>query len=137
MAGFRFAYRESGGYPTIQKFAIADATLTRGDLVNLEASQLDLSVTADIALVGAVQETIKGGTVGTDEVEAITDDDAVYSVVDNNARKAGATLDISGATGAQGVAASVNADVVVAADSTASQETLVRIVPSQHYVAGK
>lgn len=134
MSGFHFAYRLSGGAPTIQSFTIADAAFAVGDLVNLESSEIDLAATNDTALVGGVVQSITGGTTSTDRVEVVTDDDAVYATDDSTARSAGDTLDISGATGAQAVAASTNADLVVVADSTAGQQTLVRIVPSSHYL---
>ena len=51
----------------------------------------------------------------------------MYGVDDANARVLGATLDLSGATGAQAVAASSNKEFVVVAPSSASEETLVRI----------
>lgn len=144
---FRFAYRLSGLAPTILPIIAADATLNIGDLVNLESGKADLSVTADTALIGVVTgcadtdkvsgTTISGLNTTTDTVEVCVDADAVYSVTDANARVFGATLDISGATGAQTVAASSNADLVVVADSSATEETKVMIVNSQHAIAGK
>lgn len=133
MAGFTFAYRLSGGAPTIQRLLFKDTeTLTKGDIVNLETGELDLGATADTNLVGAVQQTL-AGTDSTTYIEVITDPDAVYSVTDANARLVGAPLDLSGATGAQGVATSSNKEFVVVAESTASQPTLVRINIGKHY----
>lgn len=132
MPGFSYRYRLSGGAPTIQKVPFKDTeTLTRGDMVNLEAGQADLGATADANFLGAAQET-KAGTSGVTLIEVITDDDAVYGVVDNNARVKGATLDLSGATGAQAVAASTNKEFVVVADSSATEETLVRFNTGKH-----
>lgn len=134
MAGFTFRYRMSGGAPTIQSIITADTALTKGDLVNLESGQADLAVTTDVNLMGAVLETRTGMTAGTSKVAVITDPDAVYGVTDANARAIGATLDIAGATGAQGVAASSNKEFVVVADSTASEETLVTINADVHFL---
>jgi hypothetical protein len=67
-------------------------------------------------------------------IRVITDADAVYGVVDANARKIGDTLDIAGATGAQAVATSSNKEFVVVADSSASEETLVTINADAHWL---
>lgn len=133
MAGFVFAYRESGGAPTIQELTFKDTeTLTKGDLVNLETGEIDLAATNDAAFVGVALEG-KAGTDSVTKLKCITDADAVYSVTDANVRAIGATLDISGATGAQGVATSSNADFLVVADSTATEATLVRFAPGEHF----
>lgn len=133
MAGFRFSYRLSGGAPTVQTFFTKDTeTLTRGDIANLESGEIDLGATADTNLVGAIMQTA-AGTDSTTEYQVITDDDAVYSVVDNNARVVGATLDLTGATGAQGLTTSSNKEFVVVAPSTATQETLVKINVGKHF----
>jgi len=132
--GFRFRYRLSRGPETVQTLTIKDTeTLTKGDLVNLESGEIDLAATNDAAMVGACQET-KAGTDSTTTYKVITDQDAVYGVYDANARVAGATLDISGTTGAMTVAASSNVDLIVVADSTATEETLVRIATGEHWL---
>lgn len=131
--GFRFRYRLSGQPPTIQTLTIKDTeTLTKGDLVNLETGEIDLAATNDHNLVGAVQET-KAGTDSTTTYKVITDWDAVYGVYDPNVRAIGATLDIAGATGAMTVAASSNVDLIVVANSTAAEETLVMIAHGEHW----
>ncbi len=133
MAGFTYAYRLSGGAPTVQSLVFKDTeTLSKGDIANLESGQLDLGATADTNLVGAVQDT-KAGTSAVTYIEVITDDDAVYSVTDANARLIGATLDLSGATGAQAVATSSNKEFVVAANSSASEPTLVTFNTGKHF----
>lgn len=132
MAGFTFRYRLSGGAPTIQSLLFKDTeTLTKGDLVNLETGEVDLAAAGDANLLGVVLET-KAGTDSTTRIEVITDADAVYGVSDANARLKGATLDITGATGAQGVTTSSGKEFVVQAESTAAQETLVRINVGKH-----
>lgn len=133
-AGFRFRYRLGGGTPTIQTLTIKDTeTLSRGDLVNMESGEIDLGATNDTAFVGIVLET-KAGTDSTTTYKVITDFDAVYGVYDANARAIGATLDIAGATGAMTVAANSNADLLVVANSTATEETLVRINTGEHWL---
>ena len=133
MAGFHFRYRISGGAPTIQRVVFKDTeTITKGDLVNLESGQLDLGATADTNLVGVALETLAGVS-GTTLLSVITDADAVYGVTDLNARLIGATLDLAGATGAQGVAASSNKELVVVATKSATEETLVRINIGKHF----
>jgi uncharacterized Zn finger protein len=127
MAGFTFRYRLSGGAPTIQVLKAKDTeTLTKGDLLNLESGEVDLAATADTNLLGVCLDT-GARTDSTTDVYVITDADAVYAVSDANARVLGATLDLTGATGAQGVTTSSNKEFVVVAPSTAADETLVRI----------
>ena len=136
MAGFTFRYRLSGGAPTVQVLKAKDTeTLTKGDLLNLETGEVDLAATADANLLGICLDTA-ARTDSTTDVYVITDADAVYGVTDANARVLGATLDISGATGAQAVAASSNKEFVVVAPSTATEETLVRVNIGKH-VANK
>lgn len=137
MAGFKFRFRESGTAPTIRTFVARDTeTLTRGDLLTLEtAGEVDLAATGDTRLLGIAVET-KAHTDSTTSTEAVVDDDAIYGAVDANVRKAGETLDIRGATGAQTLTTSSNKDVVVVADSAADEETLFRIYPSRHALAG-
>ena len=130
--GFHFEYRMCGARPTILDLLHKDTeTLTKGDLVNLESGELDLAATGDTAILGAVKET-GAGTDSTTRKKVIVDADAVYSVYDANARLAGATLDIDGATGAMTVAATSNADLIVVAESTATQRTLVMINHDAH-----
>jgi len=132
MAGFTFAYRLSGGAPTIQNLLFKDTeTLTKGDLVNLETGEVDLLATGDTAALGVVLET-KAGTGSTTYIDVITDADAVYEVTDANARLKGATLDVAGATGAMTVATSSNKNFVVQEPSSATQPTRVRFNVGKH-----
>ena len=131
--GFRFRYRLSGAPPTIQYILAQDtATYTKGDLVNLESGELDLAATNDTTMVGAVQQTVSAVD-STTLIPVITDWDAVYGVYDANARLIGATLDITGTTGAMTVAASSNVDLLVVANSTAAEETRVMIAHGEHW----
>ena len=133
--GFRFAYRLCRAPATVKDVVVADAAFNKGDLVNLESGQADLAETDDSALIGVVLESDSGMTTGTDTVEVVTDEDAVYSVYDANARVMGATLDIAGATGAMTVAASSNVDLIVVADSAADELTYVRIATGEHWLS--
>jgi hypothetical protein len=108
-------------------------TLTKGDLLNMETGEVDLAATADVALVGMCLDT-GARTDSTTDVTCITDADAVYGVADANARLQGATLDVAGATGAQAVAASSNAELLVVAGSSATEETLVTFNVAKHWL---
>ena len=131
-AGFRFRGRVSKMPPTIQTLTIKDTeTLTKGDLVNLEGGEIDLAATNDAALLGVVLNTA-AGTDSTTTYEVIVDADAIYGVYDTSARAKGATLDISGTTGAMTVTTSSNADLTVYAPSAADEETLVMITHGEH-----
>jgi len=132
--GFRFRGRRGAAQnPTIQNIKTnATATLSAGDLVTLTNGQLVLGATAATTFVGLVLET-KAGTANTTQYRVIVDEDAIYGVYDNNARVKGATLDISGATGAQTVAASSNKEFVVWATKTNNiDETLVTFNVGKH-----
>ena len=132
--GFKYEGRLSGGPDLIQSFTFKDtATLTKGDLLNLESGEVDLGATGDAAFVGIAMET-KAGTDSTTTIKVAYADDAIYSVYDASARVAGATLDIAGTTGAMTVAATSNADLTVISDSTATERTLVKITHGEHYL---
>ena len=66
-------------------------------------------------------------------MRVITDPDAVYSTYDQNARVAGATLDIAGTTGQMTLATSSNVDLLVVATSTATERTLVKIAHGESW----
>jgi len=104
-----------------------------GDVVSIESGQLDLVATNDTTIAGVVLETRSGMTTGTDVIEVIIDDDAIYAFFDANARLVGATLDLAGLTGAITLAATSNVDVMVVATSDATQETLVTIAHGEHW----
>lgn len=132
--GFRPRYRLGGGDFTIQNLLFKDTeTLTKGDLLNLESGEVDLGATNDTTFIGVALET-KAGTDSTTRIKVITDRDAVYGVYDPNARLTGATLDIAGTTGAMTVAASSNVDLIVVAESTADEETLVMVAQGEHWL---
>ena len=148
--GFEWRYNVSGGRPLILTFLMkASETLTRGDMLNIESGEVDLAVTSDAAIAGIFvgpenpNDAVDGkpgtlsGTDSTTIVKAIVNPDAVYADAnDTNARLAGATLDISGTTGAQTLAASSNTEfVVVERKRQSSDETRVMICSSAHYLA--
>lgn len=137
MTGFRLRYRpeSGGGFPTVQSLLFKDSeTITIGDIVNLESGLVDLAATGDANLLGCAMQTLAGTSEKT-RIEVVTDPNAVYGVVDANARKIGDTLDLTGATGAQKLAASSNKEFVVVADSLATEETLVRINVGKHFAS--
>lgn len=132
--GFRYRYRLSGGPATILTLTCKDnETLSKGDLANLETGEIDLAATNDTTMVGVILET-KVGVDSTTTYKVVSDADAVYGVYDANARAIGATLDIAGTTGAMTVAASSNVDLIVVANSTAAEETLVMIAHGEHFL---
>lgn len=133
MPGFKYRYRLCGAPPTIEDLTFKDTeTLSKGDLANLESGEIDLAATADTNLLGVILET-QAGTTAVTKAKVVTDADAVYGVTDANARVKGATLDLSGSTGAQGVTTSSNKEFVVVAASSATEETLVRINVGKHH----
>jgi uncharacterized protein YbcI len=133
MPGFTFRYRLGGKPPTIEGFPFKTSrTLSRGDLLNLRDGGVELGRTGDTALIGAAVETIDGEA-ATTSIGVIVDADAVYAVEDRTIRLKGATVDLHGLTGAQGVSASHNDELVVDVDSGADDETLVLINSSRHY----
>jgi uncharacterized protein YbcI len=133
MPGFEFRYRLSGNTPTFKDLAFTDAELlSQGDMLAMTDGQVDLAATGDTTLVGAALETLDGGA-STRLIRAIVDADAVYGVEDPRIRRKGATLDLAGATGAQTLGASANADFIVDVDSPADEETLVRFKKGRHY----
>lgn len=130
--GFEFAYRLCGAGPTIVNLLCKDTeTLSKGDLVTLESGEVDLAATDDAGIIGVCLKTADG-TDSTTRFPVIIDEDAVYAVDDANARMVGDKLDIAGTTGAMTVATDSNHDLVVVAESTASERTLVRIIHGAH-----
>ena len=152
MAGFEFRYMLNGGNPVIKTFIMKDTeTFTKGDMMNIETGELDLAVTSDVSLCGTFVGTENpenerdadhlrtpgkvAGTTAVTRVRAIISPDAVYSTADANARAAGALLDITGATGAQGLAASSgNEFVVVERKEQNADPTFVLITAPTHYL---
>ena len=130
--GFEWRYNISGGNPIIRDVVVyTGITLTVGCLCNVETGELTLAVTNDAALIGACVETVDNTSDG-ESCKVIMNPDAVYAVVDANARVIGATLDI--ATGALTVGTSSNIDLIVVETSSATEETLVMIAPGEHFL---
>lgn len=129
--GFIWAYNRSGGTPLIQTFVVKDTVVfSEFELANFESGELDSAATSDSALVGAVVEAVDNTDDGL-SIKCIVNPDAVYRVKDANARTVGDTLDI--ASGALGLAADSNSDLVVVETCTASEDTLVTF-NSNHYL---
>jgi len=130
--GFHFRYRLCGQPPTIREYQSADTEVfNAGDLVEVASGLIDLAATDDDMLLGAVTEYVSS-TASTTWVKVIVDDDAVYAVTDANARTEGSKLDLAGATGAMTVGADSNHDLLVVCNSSATEPTLVRIIPGAH-----
>lgn len=111
--------------PLIRRIPVKDeAIIPAGALVNLETGEADLAVTDDSGLLGVAVETVDNTDDG-EYIHVICNSMAIYSVSDANARLMGATLDI--ATGALGVAASSNADLIVVEPSSATEPTKVML----------
>ena len=150
--GFNFVYNLHGGKPRVETFVMKTTeTLHKGDLLNLESGEVDLAVTTNTALLGLFEGPdrpadglvdnpgVVSGTAGTTRVRVLTSPDAVYEDKDDtNARNAGVTLDISGATGAQALAASSNTEfVVIGRKEQSADPTRFKILDSLHpYILG-
>lgn len=120
---FVFAYSLSGTAPIIERLVVkASAVLSKGELVNLESGEVDAAATGDTALVGIACEDCDNTADGL-SVDVIVNEDAVYSVVDANARAKGALLDIG--SGGLAVTTDSNHDLIVVEASSATQPTLV------------
>lgn len=136
MAGFKAVGRLSGGgFTKVTVKAKDNETLSNGDLVNIEAGEVDLAATNDTALAGPIVSATVSAVDSTTDIEIIIDPDVILETVDNNARLLGATLDIAGATGAQGVTTSSNKEFIVVAPSTASQPTKVMFNVGHHLLS--
>lgn len=122
-SGFVWAGSLDGSEPIIQKFVVKNAAvISKGELLNLESGEADAGASGDTGLIGAAVEDVDNSDDGL-YVKAIVNPNAIYRVVDANARVAGATLDL--ASGGLGVTTTNNADLLVVADSAADEPTLV------------
>ncbi len=147
MAGFTWKYNISGGRPLIQSVvASTTETLTKGDIGNIESGEVDLAVTGNNELLGAIQgafdpadEKTAGvitAITSVTKIKVIGNPDAVYSTPDNNARLIGAQLDIAGTTGAQTLASSSgNEFIVVKRKDVTNSPTFVKIREGAHVTA--
>lgn len=124
--GFRAVGRLSGGgFTKVIVKAKDTETLSHGDIINIESGQADLGATADTALVGPFVGTTVAATTAVTDIEVIIDPDVILEVDDANARLLGATLDLTGATGAQGVTTSSNKEFIVVKPSPSTGPTRV------------
>lgn len=133
MAGFKIAGRLSGGAPTIVTVKAKDTeTLSFGDVVNVETGEADLGATADTALAGPIVSQTVAAVDSTTDIQICIDPDVILETTDNNARLVGATLDLTGATGAQGVTTSSNKEFIVVTASSATAPTRVMFNTGHH-----
>ena len=132
-AGFTWAGSLDGSEPIIQKFVVkASAVISKGEMCNLESGEADAAATGDTGLIGAAVEAVDN-TVDGHYVHVIINPNAIYRVTDANARVPGALLDL--ASGALGVAADSNHDLMVTNSSTATEDTLVTL-NGTHFTQG-
>lgn len=125
MAGFKWVGSLDGSEPIIVSYPVVDTViLSRGEMVNLESGEVDAGATADTALLGIALADVDNTDDGL-YVKVIVNPWAIYEVEDNNARLAGATLDL--ATGGMGVASSSNIELKVVANSADDEPTRVMI----------
>jgi hypothetical protein len=134
--GFRYRGRLHGdsNHPTILKlYSKNTATHTKGDLVMVEGvtGEVLIAATNSKLILGVVQATV-AATDSTTLVTVIADEDAIYGVYDASARHINAPLDIAGTTGAMTIATDTNHDLLVIAESSATEETLVMIMHGAH-----
>jgi RNA polymerase sigma factor (sigma-70 family) len=131
--GFHFRYCVSGNPPATRRFTpSSEPALVPGDMASLVGGVPALAATGDRAFLGCVIERVASPE---PNVNVVVTEDAVYAVADRHARSVGASLDLAGGSGEQTVSEPVNNDFEVVADSTADQETLLRIAFGRHYDA--
>ena len=128
---FEFCYYQGGGdVPKISDFVMLDAiSLTEGDMVEISSSEADLGETASTTLFGVAAETVDNADDG-ESIKVIDGWNAVFAIVDASARVAGAALDLNSSY--DGVTTNSNSDLVVVANSSATEKTLVMISPIKH-----
>jgi uncharacterized protein YbcI len=133
VTGFQFRYRINGGVATIRSLPRGTgAGLARGDMLIVANGGVEAGAADATGLLGAVIDA--GGGEPSMLVKVVTDADAIYAVQDPFARRAGELLELAGASGGQGVKEGPHAQLVVVANSAATEETLVRIEPQRHHV---
>jgi len=146
---FYWRYNLSGHPQLIKSFqSTSTETFTAGDMCSVNSGLLDIAATNDATLCGvfvgathvADASLTAPGTVASTAsdtwLDVVINTDAVYGVADTTARLAGATLDVSGATGAMTIGASSSVDFrVIETKKRAADETLLIIAPGEHYLA--
>lgn len=135
MTGFQFRHRLNGGAATVVSFPRRSGIgLMRGDMLVVADGGVQPGTADAIALLGAAIDVATSSGDGGAVVQVIVDGDALYAVHDPHARKAGERLELAGASGEQGVTAAPQGQLVVVANSAATQDTVVRIGPDRHHV---
>jgi hypothetical protein len=122
MAGFEFSYTLSGAAKRVQAYTAKNAAVfSAGEMVILDTGEADAGATGGVFLGVAAAEcdnTDDGLT-----VYVIANPDAVFTVVDANARTINDALDV--ASGGMGVTTKSNDDLKVMLNSTATEVTHV------------
>ena len=128
--GFAFRYRLVGAAHSVIRFRQEECKgLRPGDMATFRSHKLVPASSGDDALVGIVLHPDRDGAY----FEVVTDADAVYGVTDPYERKTGATLDLTGNPGEQGVQTGPNEDFQVVIGCSAEEETLLRITIGRHH----
>jgi len=129
-AGFEFRYRLSHQPPTVAEVCCG-GKLAPGDLVHLRSGGVSAALSASRRLVG-VAVNLEATRAEGPTARVITNADAVYAIVDGDARVAGTSLAVTGESGRQGVLPSDDGPLELVADCAEGELSLVRIKLNHH-----
>jgi uncharacterized protein YbcI len=120
---------------TVRSFPLGTAgSLAVGDMLSVADGAVQPGTADAAALLGVAVDSCRGDGERAAIVKVVTDGDAIYAVDDPHPRRTGETLQLAGSSGGHGVVAGPRAQLVVVANSAATEETLVRIEPRSHHV---
>lgn len=129
---FQWAFNISGGMPLIQTFTVKNAeVITEGMMVSMDTGEVVKAAHGDAAIIGIAVHDADNTSDGL-TVRVIVNRDAVYSVVDANARAVDADLDLDSA--ATGVTTDSSHTFKVFRDSGSIEPTLVYINAGNHWL---
>lgn len=122
-SGFVWAGSLDGSEPIIQTFVVKNAAvISKGEILNLESGEADAGAAADTGLIGPAVADADNTSDGL-SVKAIINPNAIYRIVDANARVTGELVDL--ASGGLGLTTDAQHTFMVTADSAADEPTLV------------
>lgn len=123
-SGFTWAGSMDGSEPIYSELIPIKNTVVvlKGMMMNLESGEVDKGAAADTALIGPAVTDVDNTSDG-EYVRVIQNPNAIFAVVDANARVRGALLDLNSA--ATGLTADASHTFLVWADSAADEPTLV------------
>ena len=124
-AGFEFRYRLDHQPPTVAEVCCR-GKLVPGDLAYLRSGSVSAALPASRRLVGVAVDVEAAQAEGP-TARVITNADAVYAIVDGDARVAGTSLAVTGESGRQGVQPSDDGPLEVVVDCAEGELSLVRI----------